>query len=509
VFNATGTHQLQVIAVDVAGNVSAPANFNLFIDTVAPTAIIQAVPSLISVPVTNLLATFSKAINTNTVFATNFSLIIDGVTTLTPTISILSSNEVLVTGLAASTGTNGAYQLKLNLSGIQDYAGNSSGQSVSTSWQFVNPTPPPIFAQVTNVTVQPGQFFQRLIQATDSVPGRITYALGPNTPSGMTIATNGTLKWAPACEQGGTTNLITIWATDNVVPPGSNSVSFTIIVGDCVQVGVGSTIMQVGTTSSLPVTVFSSAGVTNLSFALAFPTSRFTNWTIVATNPAVGSSLVQFISPTQTVFNIAAQASGSLQGAAQLGSIFFSALPAPSGFVPVAITNVIATKANGSMVANTSGGVGRVVVIGAQSLLEALLGTNAQRSLNFYGNPGASYQLAYSTNLAGTNWTPMWRVPMTNLLETFRLGNQLPQVFYRAMEFSANPAILELKLQGPTNGTLTLYGQSNNNYTVETATNLGTQTVWIPLTNFVLSNSFQFVPAISATNTARFFRSSQ
>ena len=63
--------------------------------------------------------------------------------------------------------------------------------------------------------------------------------------------------------------------------------------------------------------------------------------------------------------------------------------------------------------------------------------------LTLYGNPGSSYQIAYATNLLGTNWVPAWRVPMTNLFQTFVATQTFPQVFYRAWEFSANPPILD------------------------------------------------------------------
>ena len=86
-------------------------------------------------------------------------------------------------------------------------------------------------------------------------------------------------------------------------------------------------------------------------------------------------------------------------------------------------------------VGNTFGLGGRVVVIGTRPLLEAGLGSNSQRMLTLYGNPGASYQMAYSTNLLTTNWAPVWQGTMTNVSEVFQADQTPSQLFYRAWEF--------------------------------------------------------------------------
>ena len=55
-----------------------------------------------------------------------------------------------------------------------------------------------------------------------------------NAPAGASInPITGTFTWTPTCDEGSTTNLITIWATDNGLPPLSNSVTFAVVVGAC------------------------------------------------------------------------------------------------------------------------------------------------------------------------------------------------------------------------------------------------------------------------------------
>ena len=126
--------------------------------------------------------------------------------------------------------------------------------------------------------------------------------------------------------------------------------------------------------------------------------------------------------------------------------------------------------------------------------------------LTLYGNPGASYELDYKTNLVAGSWQFGWLVPLTNTYASFAANGSLPQVFYRAVEFSANPPILELSSATPSNLVLLLYGQNGTNYTIMTGTNLANTANWTALAGFSLTNSFQFINTGSATNQMQFFR---
>jgi hypothetical protein len=174
---------------------------------------------------------------------------------------------------------------------------------------------------------------------------------------------------------------------DSYTIPLSNSVSFLVTVSDCLQVGLGSTVMQVGTTSTVPVRVISTLGLTNLAFAVTYPTNRFTNWVMTASNSAIGSIALQN-TDAQLFLNLAAQPSQTITGPTVLGSLSFAAQPGHSAFVPLEVAGVVGTKLDGTPVGNSSGLPGRVVVIGPEPLLEASLGTNSSRLLTVYGNPG-------------------------------------------------------------------------------------------------------------------------
>jgi hypothetical protein len=363
----------------------------------------------------------------------------------------------------------------------------------------------PIITGVSNQIVIVGNQLMITNSATDP-NGPITFNLGANAPAGATITTNGLFTWSPTCTQGSTTNLITIWATDSAIPPLSNSITFTIIAGECVQVAVGSTVVQIGQIGCVPVDLVSTVGLTNLSFTLLYLPNRLTNFVVSATNAAVGTSVVQTIGSSQAFFSLNTLPGQVLQGPAHVGTLCFAVPPGPSAFVPLAITNVVGLRADGASVGNILGQPGRVVVVGTQPLLEAWLSTNSHRMLTLYGNPGASCLMNLNTNLASTNWSLAWRVPLTNLSETFEAGGALPQAFYRANEFAADPPILEFLSPSPTNATLLLYGRAATNYTLEASTNLSLLNAWLPATNFTLTNSFRFISVPGPTNGRMFYR---
>jgi hypothetical protein len=253
------------------------------------------------------------------------------------------------------------------------------------------------------------------------------FSLTPSDPEGSTISTNGVFRWTPACLQGSSTNLITIWVTDSSSPPLSNSVTFSVVVGECVQLELGSTVMQVGTTSGVPVTLVSSLGLTNLNWTLSNPSNRFANWVFASSNATIGN-----VSSSQTFFNLNAAPGQTLQTPSLLGTIYFEALPGPSAFLSLVASNILGTALGGSVEGNIASDPARVVVIGAQPLLQTMLGSNSTRVLILYDNPGTNYQLTVSTNLTSTNWLNGSSGTVTNLIQYIPVNSTAPVIFYRA-----------------------------------------------------------------------------
>jgi hypothetical protein len=266
--------------------------------------------------------------------------------------------------------------------------------------------------------------------------GPVSFTLASNSPAGAMISTCGVFCWSPICEQGSTTNVITVWATDSSTPPLSNSMAFSVIVGECVEISIGSSVQQIGNSTCVPVSLFSTISLTNLNFTLADPAGHFTNWSITPTNSLVNSATTQMVDPLHALFNFGVQNGQALQGSNGIGSICLDILPGPSAFVPLAPTDMGAAALDNSPITCFIGQNGRVVVIGSQSLLESWLDTNFHPMLTVYGNPGLSYEILTTTNLTNpNNWSVFGNVLLTNLFQFINLDSGTnPSQFFQAVQ---------------------------------------------------------------------------
>jgi hypothetical protein len=284
------------------------------------------------------------------------------------------------------------------------------------------PVLPPLIINASNQFVNASQLVVITNYAFSS-NGPISFRLGSTAPAGASITTNGIFTWAPTCEQGSSTNLITVWAMDSGSPPLSNSMTFSVVVGDCVEVSVGSSVVQAGQETCAPVILISSVGLTNLSFTLGYLSGFLTNLNITPSNAVVASASANMVDPSHTQFNFGVQGGQMLQGSSVLGSICVDTLNGDSAFVTLAVVNMGVATPHNSAVTNLIGQGGRVVVVGRQPVLEASLGTNASRLLTLYGHSGASYGLLSATNLnGGGSWSAAGSVTLTNWFQVINLG---------------------------------------------------------------------------------------
>ena len=100
--------------------------------------------------------------------------------------------------------------------------------------------------------------------------------------------------------------------------------------------------------------------------------------------------------------HLAAQAGQSFSGNKSLGQLTFTAGPEPSSaFVPLRVTGLTATKPNAALVEQVVSESGRVVVVGAEPLIEALRSDDGSRTLTLYGRPNAAYAIEYTGALPG------------------------------------------------------------------------------------------------------------
>ncbi len=271
------------------------------------------------------------------------------------------------------------------------------------------PNYPPVIDPVPPQYVLVGQ--QLVITNTAHDPDTpIIFSLGGNAPAGAGVTTNGVFTWTPACAQGSTTNDIVIVATDSGGPAMSSSNVLTVIVYECIEASLGRTEMQAGTTSSVPIYLLSTVELTNLSFTVVYPPDRFTNLMVLADTNVVPEPFTTNLNDHQFLVSFALSEEEVLYGPTNVGELSLEALAGQSSaFVPLEITEVTGRKPDGGIVGTWYGYPGRVVVIGPEPLLEAVLNSNREPALIVYGTPGTTNQLQSRTTLdLFSNWADGW-----------------------------------------------------------------------------------------------------
>jgi hypothetical protein len=205
---------------------------------------------------------------------------------------------------------------------------------------------------------------------------------------------------------------------------------------DFLRLTMGSIILRVGESGSVPIHLASINGVATLSFSLELPSDRLSNLALEAVAPEVGSATLQAESPTRSILTFTPLPGQLLQGTQQLARLHFDTIPGLSSrFVPLRPLDYAAIKPDTSVVSSFVAQNGRVTLVGAEPLLLAELGPENTRLLTLYGNPGSNYHLQVTESIVPPNWTTTATLPLTTLFETFELPDAAnPALFYRVQE---------------------------------------------------------------------------
>jgi hypothetical protein len=266
----------------------------------------------------------------------------------------------------------------------------------------------------------------------------LTYALVAASASNATVRPErNAFVWTPTREQAPSTNVFTLRVTDDGRPPLSATKSFTVVVRDYVELTAGSTVVSAGATSEIPLTAFSSAGLTELECIVRYPQGRIQDLTVAPVAPEVRELIVQAVGPDLAQLTFRANAGTPLHGSQQLARFNFTAAPGQeSAFLPFEVQGVTVRRAVAGLAPSALVNPGRVTVVGGASLLEARNEINGARDLVLYGPVGVRYFIDTTTNLSGpTGWTPWREVTTTNLFNLVPiLDPPVPLILYRARE---------------------------------------------------------------------------
>jgi hypothetical protein len=124
-------------------------------------------------------------------------------------------------------------------------------------------------------------------------------------------------------------------------------------------------------------------------------------------------------------------------------------------------------------------------------------------TLQVSGHAGASYRIEYTTD--GTQWAQVSRLAATQDINTLHISGVPADASFRAVEFTADPPVLEAHLGANNTPKLLIFGLPATQYTIEYTTNSGPTRVWYPLASPALTGSFlyQDVPNLGGNSLFR------
>jgi hypothetical protein len=259
---------------------------------------------------------------------------------------------------------------------------------------------------------------------TDLPLRQLTYTLDPGAPVGMIInPANGRIYWRPAIDSGGSTNSVTVRVSDGGTPNLYGTSTFTVVVSNAAQVSLGGTVMALGQTNTVPITVVASAPITNLSFVLDLPSNRVSNVSVSGLMPAIATVTQTPAGAVHSTISIKAVAGQYIVGTNVIAQVTFTATTGhPSMFAILQVSLPNATQSGGLSMPGNFGMNGEAIMIGAESLLRPILKTNGQRDMVLYGPANNKFTVESCANPNGTGgWTSELTssTMSTNLTQTF------------------------------------------------------------------------------------------
>lgn len=286
----------------------------------------------------------------------------------------------------------------------------------------------------------------------------------------------------------------------------SFSLNFNTGQGNLVGVGteylvssIGSAVLQAGQSTNVPVNLNSSAGLATLDLTLNVPPGHLSTLSLTSLAPEVDPVGVKVTvqSATNVVLHLPVRSGQVISGNKEVAQLSFSANSGQqSAFVPLTLRQVVATRPNSALMTNLTLVSGRLVIVGRESLLEAGLANNGAQGMTLYANPYFCYALEYSTNVGvGSFWTRLPPIAVTQLATPVSgLDGAFRQIFYRAVEFNADPPYIEANRNQDGSRYLTLFGKPGSAYVIESAGALRTQPNWSSVAYVPLSMPFTNIP---------------
>lgn len=211
-----------------------------------------------------------------------------------------------------------------------------------------------------------------------------------------------------------------MWVQDRARPNVADAVTFSVAVRGCVRPGLGQQLLLAGSEGKIPLNLVSTVPLTNLAMTLIAPPGRLSDFRIEAVAAELCSSTVATLGNETYRLELLACFGRTLFGTQQVAWLHFK-IPsgASSAFLPLGLVDIAGHQEDGSPIANFAPQTGRVIVVGPEPLLEAVLSSNAPPGLLVYAEPGTTNVLQMKSYLdPGIPWLngPIIRMPSNSPL---------------------------------------------------------------------------------------------
>ena len=350
-----------------------------------------------------------------------------------PTVTYTSPQKTGTLAFTAVANRFGASTITVTVNDGQDDSSTVSRSFTATVTQTVSAED--LF---TNVTVAPYGFFRCALKPPFTNSDKITFSLPADAPEGTRINTRkgvSYFSWSPTSAQASTTNLISIRLTDSTTSALSTNLFLKVTVLDYLSVIPAPAAVMAGQTTTIPLYVHSSDGVTNLTLGLSWPSGLFSSPSIASAAPASWSATLQN-QGTNLQIRVQALPGKSIEGSNLVAQLSFQASASqPSSFVRVSTWSISGTKTSGKSYLNYAPRLGQVAVVKDVPLLQASASGGSGRRLLLYGRVGTSYRVQYATNsVVHPTWYSLTTYSHTNVFQPLDVGASSPLIFYRLQQ---------------------------------------------------------------------------
>jgi hypothetical protein len=353
----------------------------------------------------------------------------------------LIANPVVSYASPAATGTL-TFAPATNISGVARIsvvvADNQPTNNTTTlSFQITVNQVAPAPGLLASASVAPNSIFRFLVPLPATNGDKFAMSLGA-APSGVKLSSRkgiSWLVWTPTMAQASTTNNIGIKITDSNNSALSTNETVQVIVEDYLALAIGTTTVQAGQSGSVPISLSSSEGVTNLSFTVPWPTNALGSPTLSISAAGVASSALGN-QGTNLLVTLKMSAGQVLQNSNVIGTLGFqSSAVQSSGYINLSIATLSAYKPSTAAYLDSYPLAGRVAIVNNLAMIQANTTTNTTRSLTVLAKIGNTYQVQYATNFGpSTVWLPLMTYSQTNISQTISVDPSIAPAFYRVQQ---------------------------------------------------------------------------